>query len=115
MEQILIVTCIAGSMILLGLLVDFRKLYCFWLFTLPFFRNLLNVKTPVSDLKLPYCLFFSVFVSWLISVSKDDTTCVLDRKSLRRLYLALSVLLAVTVVASLMSPAPVSGLRVIVR
>jgi O-Antigen ligase len=114
-EQWLIVVCVVLAILLLGLLVDYRKLYCVWLFTLPVFRNLVNFKTALSDLKLPYVLFCSVLVGWLYSVCHGSSVAVPSGKAFQRLYLALGILLAMTMLAVLASPAPLLGIRFIVR
>jgi O-antigen ligase len=114
-EQWLILLSVVFVILLLALLVDYRKLYCFWLFTLPLFRNLLNVKTAVSDLKLPYILFCSVFLGWLYSVYHGSSATVPGGKAFRRLYLALGILFGITVLAVLASPTPFLGIRFIVR
>jgi hypothetical protein len=113
-EQWLMFACILSAAIALSMLFDYRNLYAGWLFSIPFFRNLLNIRTPVSDFKLPYLLFIPVLLGALFSWSEDRAP---DEGKIEfsRLRVALAILLGVTVVTVLVSPAPSAGLRVIAR
>jgi hypothetical protein len=115
MEQILVPVFIVFVAIVLSLLVDYRTLFAVWVFTIPFFRNLVNIRTPVSDFKLSYLLFIPVFLGALYDWRRGRQQFAHNKKEYRRLLIALAILLGVTVLAMLVSPAPLSGIRVVAR
>jgi hypothetical protein len=104
-----------ASLIPLGLLVDYRKAYLVWLFTLPFLRNFINIRTPLFDLKPSYLLLFVVMVGWLQQALRQRTLGLPSAKEFKLLYAALALLVGVTILAVAVSSSPWEGLRAIPR
>jgi hypothetical protein len=103
------------SLIPVGLLVDYRKAYLVWLFTLPFLRNFINIRTPLFDLKPSYILLFVVVVGWVQAAVRNRTLGLPTARPFKLLYVALALLVGVTIVAVGVSASPGEGLRAIPR
>jgi O-antigen ligase len=112
-EQVLILACLVAVTIVVSIVVYYKTVYSLWLFMLPFCRNLVNIQTPVLDLKLSYLLFLPAFLGWIYSAWRKPE--ISSAREFRRLHVALGILLGATVLTILASPAPLAGMRVVAR